>query len=124
MIPECVQQLCTAKESVTSLMNQDVNLTPSKAYDKIVPQRVPTAVSALMQKHSGKTGDRSYDNITEADLEVARKCGRFEGTEPSKLFLKIFYHVLRTLEKDPRAGVVSPSLLGSTGVLPLTIMSM
>ncbi|KAK6542000.1 hypothetical protein TWF694_007772 [Orbilia ellipsospora] len=122
MIPESIQELC-ASGSVTSLMNENKDLTPSKAYDKLVPEKTPPVVSAIKQKHSGKVNDENYYNISEEDLEAAKNCGNFEGTEPSPLFLKIFHHVLRTLEKDPRAGVVSPSLLGSTGVVPLTVMS-
>lgn len=36
---------------------------------------------------------------------------------------QIFYDVLLTLESDPMAGLVSPPLLASTGVIPLSIVS-
>jgi phosphatidylserine/phosphatidylglycerophosphate/cardiolipin synthase-like enzyme len=36
---------------------------------------------------------------------------------------KIFHNVLGTLEHDPLNGVVSPPLMGSCGVVPLTIIS-
>ncbi|KAK6353903.1 hypothetical protein TWF730_008325 [Orbilia blumenaviensis] len=123
MISPKVQQLCALESSVTSLMNEDPGLTPAKAYDKIVPQKTPVVISALAQKRSAKSNEDDYTNVLTEDIQAARSCGNFEGTEPSDLFLKIFYHVLRTLEDDPRAGVVSPNLMGSTGVIPLTIMS-
>ncbi|KAJ6259597.1 hypothetical protein Dda_5235 [Drechslerella dactyloides] len=123
MIPESVQKLCASEVSVTSLMNEDPTLTPAKAYDKLVRSTTPIAISALKQKHAAKCNEGAYGDVLDGDLEDARACGNFEGTQPSRLFLKIFYHVLRTLEKDPRAGVVSPRFLGTTGVVPLTIMS-
>ncbi|KAK6510511.1 hypothetical protein TWF506_009617 [Arthrobotrys conoides] len=123
MISPKIQRLCASESSVTSLMNEDPDLTPSKAYDQVAPHKMPVILSAFAQKHSAKSNDDDYANVLEEDIEAARSCGNFEGTEPSKLFLKIFYHVLRTLENDPQAGVVSPNLLGSTGVIPLTIMS-
>ncbi|KAK6511759.1 hypothetical protein TWF481_000665 [Arthrobotrys musiformis] len=123
MISPKIQRLCASESSVTSLMNEDPDLTPSKAYDQVAHQKMPAILSAFAQKHSAKSNEDDYENVLEEDMEAAKSCGNFEGTEPSKLFLKIFYHVLRTLENDPQAGVVSPSLLGSTGVLPLTIMS-
>ncbi|KAK6344384.1 hypothetical protein TWF696_008021 [Orbilia brochopaga] len=144
MIPESVRKLCQSEVSVTSLMNEDPSLTPAKAYDKLVRETTPVAISALKQKHAAKCHGEAYGDMLDGDLEVARESGNFEGTQPSRLFLKvrylartcmicgrangvfglkIFYHVLRTLEKDPRAGVVSPRYMGSTGVVPLTIMS-
>ncbi|CAF5114211.1 unnamed protein product, partial [Rotaria sp. Silwood1] len=50
------------------------------------------------------------------------KFGRF-SQRPSDLFLKLFYGVICTLQHNPLAGCVSPSLIGSTGVIPLTIIS-
>ncbi|KAK6335144.1 hypothetical protein TWF718_010582 [Orbilia javanica] len=123
MISPKLQRLCASESSVTSLTNEDPDLTPSKAYDKVAPEKLPVLLSAFAQKHSAKSNEDDYANVLEEDMEAARSCGNFDGTEPSKLFLKIFYHVLRTLENDPQAGVVSPSLMGSTGVLPLTIIS-
>lgn len=37
--------------------------------------------------------------------------------------LQIYHDVLLTLEQDPMAGLVSPPLLASTGVVPLSIIS-
>ncbi|KAF8843374.1 hypothetical protein BDN67DRAFT_945733 [Paxillus ammoniavirescens] len=59
---------------------------------------------------------------TQEDLERAAQCGKF-GSRPSDLFLKIYVDVLATLEDNPWSGVVSPPLLGSRGVVNLTIIS-
>ena len=61
-------------------------------------------------------------HITENELNSAAEFGRFH-TRPSNLFLKLFHNVLSTLKRDALCGRVSPSLIGSTGVIPLTIIS-
>ncbi|CAF1197233.1 unnamed protein product [Rotaria sordida] len=60
--------------------------------------------------------------ITQEELDAAAEYGRFIE-RPSDLFLKLFHNVLCTLRRDPLAGRVSPSLIGTTGVIPLTIIS-
>jgi hypothetical protein len=43
---------------------------------------------------------------------------------PNSIFSNQVYHdALTAVEKKPETGVVSPSLLGSTGIVPLTIVS-
>jgi hypothetical protein len=39
------------------------------------------------------------------------------------LCIQIYADVLDTLDKNPMAGLVSPPLLGSAGVIPLSIVS-
>ncbi|ODQ51959.1 hypothetical protein SAICODRAFT_20276 [Saitoella complicata NRRL Y-17804] len=56
------------------------------------------------------------------DLEKAANMGRF-ASRPSDLFLKIYGDVLTTLDRNPLAGCVSPPLIGTSGTLPLTILS-
>lgn len=53
----------------------------------------------------------------------ARQCGNWGNSEPSELFLQCFHDALCSLEYDARAGMVSPSLMGSHGVIPLTIIA-
>jgi hypothetical protein len=60
--------------------------------------------------------------ITEDELNFAAEFGRFPQ-RPSDLFLKLFHNVLSTLKRDPLCGRVSPSLIGTSGVIPLTIIS-
>ncbi|KAH7925600.1 hypothetical protein BV22DRAFT_1033871 [Leucogyrophana mollusca] len=59
---------------------------------------------------------------SQEDLDRAAECGQF-GARPSDLFLKIYFDVLCTLDTNPWAGLVSPPLLGSRGVVNLTIIS-
>jgi phosphatidylserine/phosphatidylglycerophosphate/cardiolipin synthase-like enzyme len=61
-------------------------------------------------------------DITEKELDLAANFGRFPY-RPSDLFLKLFHNVLCTLRRDPLAGCVSPCLTGTSGVIPLTIIS-
>jgi phosphatidylserine/phosphatidylglycerophosphate/cardiolipin synthase-like enzyme len=60
--------------------------------------------------------------ITDEELNIAANFGRFPY-RPSDLFLKLFHNVLSTLKRDPLAGRVSPCLIGSSGFIPLTIIS-
>jgi phosphatidylserine/phosphatidylglycerophosphate/cardiolipin synthase-like enzyme len=60
--------------------------------------------------------------ITEEELNIAANFGRFPY-RPSDLFLKLFHNVLCTLKRDPLAGCVSPCLIGTSGIIPLTIIS-
>ncbi|CAF4947150.1 unnamed protein product [Rotaria sp. Silwood1] len=63
-----------------------------------------------------------HHDVSQQELDAAAKFGRF-SQRPSDLFLKLFYGVICTLQHNPLAGCVSPSLIGSTGVIPLTIIS-
>ncbi|UJR15302.1 hypothetical protein I4U23_002255 [Adineta vaga] len=60
--------------------------------------------------------------VTDDDLDIAADFGRFPY-RPSNLFLKLFHNVLCTLRRNPLSGCVSPSLIGTSGVIPLTIIS-
>jgi hypothetical protein len=59
---------------------------------------------------------------TGEELERALQCGKF-AVPPSELFLRVFHDSLMPLEHDPLMGCCSPSLLGSSGTCPLTIVS-
>lgn len=63
-----------------------------------------------------------HHEITDEELDIAANFGRFPY-RPSELFLKLFHNVLCTLKRDPSVGCVSPSLIGTSGVIPLTIIS-
>ncbi|KAF2089467.1 phospholipase D/nuclease [Saccharata proteae CBS 121410] len=91
-----IYNLCHAPETVSSLLAKDPELAPSEASKQIF----------------GSHGD----------LERARQCGNFGDTRPSELFLRVWHDALCALEHDPLEGVVSPPLMGSTGVIPLTVI--
>lgn len=91
----------------------------------------PAAEIALLSKEL--YGSHSFAEIetkppkertraTAEDLQRALQCGRFEGTQPSELFLRAYHDILLSVQHDPLAGVVSPSMLGSTGVVPMTVI--
>lgn len=92
-------------------------------------EKKPSGSPAEFAKHLyGSHGIDHFDKkppeerlpATQEDLRRAAQCGRFAGTNPSELFLRAYHDMLLSLQHDPLGGVVSPSLLGSTGVVPLT----
>ncbi|KAK7510409.1 hypothetical protein IWZ03DRAFT_301041, partial [Phyllosticta citriasiana] len=56
------------------------------------------------------------------DLELLLQFANSGPTRPSDLFLNIWHDALRALDHDPLAGLVSPPLMGSSGVIPLTFI--
>ncbi|KAG9315842.1 hypothetical protein JVU11DRAFT_3491 [Chiua virens] len=96
---------------------------PAKKHHMIPGGRHIEAFKALFHD----TGKKDVERIqaiepTQEDLDLAAQCGDF-GSRPSDLFLKIYVDVLATLDTNPWAGVVSPPLLGSRGVVNLSIIS-
>ncbi|KAG1748562.1 hypothetical protein EDB19DRAFT_1682398 [Suillus lakei] len=81
-----------------------------------------TFMSVLQRGNANETQRIPPGEPTQADLDRAAECGEF-GSRPSDLFLKIYCDVLATLDTNPWAGVVSPPLLGSRGVVNLSIIS-
>ncbi|TNY24646.1 hypothetical protein DMC30DRAFT_345314 [Rhodotorula diobovata] len=59
---------------------------------------------------------------TSQELDEAAARGNFPH-RPSDLFLKMYSDVLTCLTRDPLAGNVSPSLIGTQGTIPLSIVS-
>ncbi|CAG8237011.1 unnamed protein product [Penicillium nalgiovense] len=119
MLSRKVYNMCQG-QTVTSELALDPSQCPQKVFHK------------LFQSHHAS---RTYDGAEESDvdkalewetlneLQKARACGNFGSVETSDLFLKVYHDALCCLEKNPMSGVVSPQLLGSTGVLPLTIVA-
>lgn len=81
-----------------------------------------TIMGMLHRGNANETHRIPLSEPTQVDLDRAAECGNF-GSRPSDLFLKIYCDVLATLETNPWAGVVSPPLLGSRGVVNLSIIS-
>jgi phosphatidylserine/phosphatidylglycerophosphate/cardiolipin synthase-like enzyme len=81
-----------------------------------------TFMGALQLGNANETRRIPPSEPTQADLDRAAECGNF-GSRPSDIFLKIYCDVLATLDTNPWAGVVSPPLLGSRGVVNLSIIS-
>lgn len=119
-ISDRIIELCTSPHSVSSLLAEDARLAPGDAWDQLyghwkAPRR------SVERKREGE-GERE-DKASEEELEKAARCGKWGPTKPSELFLRIYHDALCTLEEDPASAVVSPSLMGSYGVIPLTIVS-
>ncbi|EEP81672.1 conserved hypothetical protein [Uncinocarpus reesii 1704] len=114
MIPGKLHALCQSESSVSSELAKD-------------PDTAPYEIIAKLYKNL--KGDLNEGSIQEKQLEytpeelqAAYECGTWGSQRPSDLFLKIYHDALCTLGRDPMAGLISPSLMGSCGVVPLTII--
>ncbi|EKG19053.1 Phospholipase D/Transphosphatidylase [Macrophomina phaseolina MS6] len=110
-----VIELCQEKQSVSSLLAADPSLLPKDAAHRLYSTHPVSVLDSSPPKHR--------QIATPEELERAFSCGNFGQTRPSDLFLRIWHDALCTLEHDPLAGVVSPPLMGSSGVVPLSIIS-
>jgi phosphatidylserine/phosphatidylglycerophosphate/cardiolipin synthase-like enzyme len=63
-----------------------------------------------------------FGNADLTDLDAVATLGMFPY-RPSDLFLKMYAAALETVKKKPKSGLASPSLLGSSGVVRLSIVS-
>lgn len=114
MISDRVYTLCTSNLSISAEL--------AKA-----PKEPPGEVAkSLFDTHHlqvvGAPGPKERKRATVEDLQRAQKCGKFGAAQPSELFLRAFNDVLGTLEDDPLASCVSPSLIGTTGVIPFAVI--
>ncbi|KAJ5316621.1 hypothetical protein PENANT_c019G08007 [Penicillium antarcticum] len=120
MVPRKVYELCHQPETVTSELARDPSQCPTKLFHKLFEGHHRPHVH---QHSSDSSSDSASENETLDDLQKARACGNFGSAQPSNLFLQIYHDALCSLEKNPTAGVVSPQLMGSTGLIPLTIVA-
>ncbi|CAF0891721.1 unnamed protein product [Adineta ricciae] len=104
-------------QTVTSLLAEKSSIIDSPKYAAEILFSKPAPFLRARINYEFST-----HNITEAELDFAADFGRFPY-RPSTLFLKLFHNVLSTLQRDPLSGRCSPSLIGSSGVIPLTIVS-
>ncbi|OKL60936.1 hypothetical protein UA08_03715 [Talaromyces atroroseus] len=116
MISDSLYQLAVSDKSVSSELAQNPKEFPGQIAHRLFSNRKPEAVDESRQSSSHEKGD-------EAGLQRALNSGKWGEQRPSNLFLKCYLDSLRSLENQPLAGVVSPSLMGSSGVVPLTIVS-
>jgi len=113
-ISDKVYDLCTKVPSISDELAHDPKLSPKDAIEKLFGGEKTRILERKPPKERVPA--------TEEDLERARQCGRFGESNPSELFLRIFHDALCTLDHDSLMGCVSPALMGSTGVLPLTVI--
>lgn len=114
-----VYQLATSQKTVSGALKEALATDPKArildvAY-KVFPEKPETATRS---KHL-----RTHDEFTAEELDIAEKCGRFPY-RPSDLFLKIYSNVLDTLEHGPLKNMCSPCLMGSSGVVSMSIVSL
>ena len=114
-ISDKLYKQCTSRDSISSLLAQDDKLSPAEAAKRLYH---PDSVSL----NEGKP-PKHREPASAEDLQRAFECGHWGPTRPSELFLRIFHDSLLPLEHDPLMGCVSPSLVGSCGVIPLTIVA-
>jgi hypothetical protein len=106
---------CNDPVSVTAELAKEPSKDPAHFADKLYGGE-HIAITERKAPHHRKPA-------TQAELQRARECGKWGGSEPSELFLQCFHDALCSLEHDPLAGMVSPSLMGSNGVLPVTVIA-
>ncbi|KAL4881979.1 hypothetical protein BJY04DRAFT_227454 [Aspergillus karnatakaensis] len=114
MVSAHVYNLCRASRTVSSEVADDPAKCPYKVFKEL-----------FEGKGSGKSDETKSDeeDLEKDELQRAKECGNWGGAEPSRLFLKIYHDALCALERNPLGGVVSPPLMGSNGVLPLTVVA-
>ncbi|KAH9988591.1 hypothetical protein BJV77DRAFT_1020825 [Russula vinacea] len=106
MVSRHVFELCTSPTTLISELAKNPN------------QPVSGVAKQLSKNHGAlfkQPANVSPAEDEEDTLGIVRR--------PSDLFLQIYRDALHTLDADPLAGLVSPSLLGSSGVIPLSIVS-
>lgn len=114
-ITDKIFSFCREPKSVSSEYAKDPTKTPGHYADRLYGKELP-AVTEHQPPHLRNPPTK--DNILRA-----RQCGNWGDAEPSELFLQCYHDALCSLEHDPLAGMVSPSLMGSNGVVPLTIIA-
>ncbi|GAA6064331.1 hypothetical protein JCM10212_003576 [Sporobolomyces blumeae] len=95
-------------------------LSPGKAAKRLFPK--PSPAKRLYRRFFIKRDLVYGREWTQRELDEAASRGNFPS-RPSDLFLKMYADVLTCLTRDPLAGNVSPSLLGTQGTIPLSIVS-
>ncbi|KAI0013055.1 IQ calmodulin-binding motif protein [Xylariaceae sp. FL0662B] len=73
--------------------------------------------------NEGNIDDVERGSVTSEELDRAQSRGKWGSEEPSDLFLRMYHDALSTLDEKPEISMVSPSLMGSSGTMPLAIIS-
>ncbi|KAI1381825.1 IQ calmodulin-binding motif protein [Hypoxylon crocopeplum] len=116
-ISERLYELCLSSESVSSALAEDPSLPPGEAWKKLFGHHDYELCS------TGDVRDVGKGSVDSKELSRAKSCGKWGSQEPSDLFLRIYHDALCTLDDNLAGGMVSPSLMGSSGTMPLTIIS-
>lgn len=114
-IPDKVYDFCRSEKSVSSEYAKDPSKPPKHFAAELYNVESPSVIDQ-QAPHERKLA-------TAEDLERAHACGHWGNAQPSELFLRIFHDALGPLKHDPLVGCVSPSLMGTSGVAPMTIIA-
>ncbi|EPS36436.1 hypothetical protein H072_9996 [Dactylellina haptotyla CBS 200.50] len=103
----------------------DTHINPLKLFQKSYLNSSPSLTSSLGSIVGLSSANAVGDIVLPSDQEIdfIRSNENFEGVEFSDLFVKIFYNVLKSIERNPAGNLTSPGLTGSRGTVPLTIIS-
>ncbi|KAG0149930.1 hypothetical protein CROQUDRAFT_668840 [Cronartium quercuum f. sp. fusiforme G11] len=112
--------------TVTSYLAQNPTISPHTAASRLFPK--PCLLKRLWLRFTIKDNLYHRTGPTPEQIEIAFKSGKWSSDpnrpqRPSDLFLKMYADVLLCLQRDKLSGLVSPPLIGSCGVMPLTILS-
>ncbi|KAJ5513615.1 hypothetical protein N7463_003167 [Penicillium fimorum] len=119
MLSQKVYNMCQG-QTVTSDLARDPSQCPQEVFHELFESHHTSHTYNVAEESDG---DKASEWETLNELQKARVCGNFGSVETSDIFLKVYHDALCCLEKNPMSGVVSPRLMGSTGVLPLTIIA-
>ncbi|KAJ5118207.1 hypothetical protein N7448_009921 [Penicillium atrosanguineum] len=118
MLPWEIYALCKQSQTVTSELARQPSQCPATVFKKLYEKQYHVSKSK-----DGLTGLSAEEFLEKNELQRAHACGNWGSSEPSELFLQVYHDALCSLEKNPMAGVVSPPVMGGTGVVPLTIVA-
>ncbi|KAH9888164.1 IQ calmodulin-binding motif protein [Xylariomycetidae sp. FL2044] len=107
---------CLSTRSVSSRIAVNPSLTPGEVWDKLFSHHQQTQTERDIR-------DVGIGIIPPEEVRKTCLCGKWGPENPSDLFLRIYHDSLCTLNENPACGVVSPSLMGTSGTVPLTIIS-
>lgn len=139
-VSDSVVALCSNKRTIASTLHEKPSSSVHAIWESLYPK--PFVLKRLVNRFTIKHDlYHGRGDPTKEDLDRAEKCGKFPY-RPSDLFLKvrfkrslhpssllihiqeqIFSDVLLCLERDPLSDMCAPSLIGTSGVIPLSIIS-
>ncbi|KAJ5759617.1 hypothetical protein N7520_006773 [Penicillium odoratum] len=123
MVTTKVYGLWKQSQTVTSELAQDPSQTAGTIFKKLYDHHEIPHPHLKGHGAHGLSKEEIEEFEKKTPVQKALACGHWGTTEPSELFLQIYHDVLGSLDKEPSTGVVSPPLMGSRGVLPLTIVA-
>ncbi|KAL5511953.1 hypothetical protein ACEPAH_5172 [Sanghuangporus vaninii] len=114
MSNEYVRELCGSAPSLAEELAKD----PNRSVDQVVKSM--RQEWRARRKEGGRT--KPVFSGEKDRLDRAAECGKFPY-RPSELFLKVYADVLDCISRKPFSNLASPSVIGSSGVVPLSIVS-